>query len=95
MRPLAVLIGIVMGSTLSMAVALALTGIVVLLLPEHAERFEPEKTPLLQALVLTSGLTGLAAASFIGELRQQTWRLAAHAALLAGLGFAIWVYWPR
>lgn len=95
MRPLAALIGIVMGSTFSIAVALALTGIVFLLLPEHADRLAPERVPLLRALAIATVLTALAAASFLGEIRSRGWRHGAHLALLAGLLFAGWVYWPR
>lgn len=95
MRPLAMLIGIVMGSTLSIFVSLSLTGIVLLFLPERADRFAEERGPLLQAISLAFVLTALAAASFIGEIRARTWRAAAHLALVAGLVFAGWVYWPR
>ena len=38
MRPLVVLLGIVMGSTVSIAAALLLTGVVFLLLPESGAR---------------------------------------------------------
>jgi len=89
------LIGIVMGSTLSISIALALTGIVFLLLPEYSDRLAPERGPLLRALVLAVGLTALAGTSFLAEIRARQWRLAAHVALLAGLLFAGWVYWPR
>lgn len=95
MRPLAMLIGIVMGSTLSIFVALTLTGIVMLLLPEHADRFAEERGPLLRAIALAFTLTALAATSFFGEIRTRGWRPAAHLALLAGLVFAGWIYWPR
>jgi len=95
MRPLAMLIGIVMGSTLSISIALLLTGIVFLLLPEYADRLAAERVPLLRALALALLLTALAAASFVGEIRARGWRLAAHSALIAGLLLAGWVYWPR
>ncbi len=95
MRPLAMLIGIVMGSTLSIFVALTLTAIVLLFLPEHADRFAEERGPLLQAIGLAFGLTSLAAMSFLGEIRTRAWRPAAHLALVAGLCFAGWLYWPR
>ncbi len=95
MRPLAMLIGIVMGSTLSIFVALTLTGIVLLFLPEHADRIAEERGPLLQAIGLAFVLTSLAATSFIGEIRARGWRPAAHVALVAGLVLAGWIYWPR
>src|SRR5262249_55556506 len=52
MRPLAVLLGIVMGSAVSLAVGLGMTFIVFLFMPQHAERLLPEKGPLLQGILL-------------------------------------------
>ncbi len=95
MRPLAVLIGIVTGSTISVAVGLTLTWIVLLFLPEHAERFAAEQGPLLRAMALFGALAAVASASFYAELRLRPWRGKAHAAMLALLGIAVWVYWPR
>ena len=52
MRPLAVLIGIVMGSAVSLAVGLALTWVVFLFLPEQEARLAAEKGPLMRAVAL-------------------------------------------
>ncbi len=95
MRPLVVLLGIVMGSTVSIAVALLLTGVVFLLLPEYGERLAEERSPLLAACLLSVLLAGIAAVSFYGELRMRAWRYAAHGALLAMLAVALWTYWPK
>jgi len=95
MRPLAVLIGIIMGSAVALTVGLGLTFIVLLLLPEHADRFYGERGPLAQAV----GIFGLIAAtggfSFAGELKLARWRLTAHAILAALLGMAVAMYWPK
>jgi len=95
MRPLVVLLGIVMGSTVSIAAALLLTGVVFLLLPEYSARLSEESRPLLAACLLSVLLAGAAATSFYGELRERSWRLAAHGALLAVLAVALWIYWPK
>jgi hypothetical protein len=95
MRPLVVLLGIVMGSTVSIAVALLLTGVVFLLLPEYGARLAEERVPLLVACGLQVVLAAIAAGSFYGELRTRTWRFAAHAALVGMLALALWVYWPK
>jgi hypothetical protein len=95
MRPLAVLLGIVMGSTVSLAVGLALTWIVFLLMPQHAERLEPEKAPLLKAILLFTLLSAAASASFYAEIRTRPWRPQAIAAMVVLLGVATWTYWPR
>jgi hypothetical protein len=95
MRPLVVLLGIVMGSTVSIAVALLLTGVVFLLLPEYSARLADESRPLLAACLLSVVLAGAAAASFYAELKGLPWRRLAHAALLALLAAAVWIYWPN
>ena len=95
MRPLAVLIGIVMGSTVSIAVGLILTGVVVLLVPEDADRLVAERGPLLKAILLFPLAAAAAGWSFYGEIRQRRWRFPAHALLVTLLGVAVWMYWPR
>ncbi len=95
MRPLVVLLGIVMGSTVSIAVALLLTGIVFLLLPDYAERLADEQRPLMVACSLSVLLAAAAATSFYGELRDRPWRRLAHAGLSVMLVIALWTYWPR
>ena len=95
MRPLVVLIGIVMGSTVSIAVALLLTGVVFLLLPEYGARLADESGSLRLACLVSVVLAAIAATSFYGELRQRTWRFVAHAVLAAMLAVAFWTYWPK
>ena len=84
-----------MGSTVSIAVALLLTGVVFLLLPQYAERLADERSPLLWACLLSILLAAIASTSFYGELRRRGWRLAAHLALTAMLAVALWTYWPK
>lgn len=95
MRPLAVLLGIVMGSTVSIALCLAMTLVVFLLIPEFASRIGDEFPPLLRTLVGSSALAGLAALSFYAEVRDTRWRRLAHAALVLALGATVAVAWPR
>ena len=95
MRPLVVLIGIVMGSTVSIAAALLLTGVVFLLLPEYGARLADESRPLMAACMLSVVLAAAASASFYGELRTRRWRHMAHAGLVLMLAAALWTYWPK
>ena len=46
MRPLAVLLGIVMGSAVAVAVSLGMTAVVFVLLPEYHVRIDPERAAL-------------------------------------------------
>ena len=83
-----------MGSTVSLAVGLLGTWIVILFLPQEAERFAPEQTALLRAIAIFTALAASSAFSFYGDLRTRTWRLGAHAVMLLLLAATIWVYWP-
>lgn len=95
MRPWVVLLGIVMGSAVSVALALLLTGVVFLLLPQHADRLAEERMPLLLACLLSVGLAAIAVTSFYGELRLRRWRFAAHVVLAGMLALTVWSYWPK
>jgi hypothetical protein len=94
MKPLTALLGIVMGSAVALAVCLAMTGIVFLLLPEYSARLAGEHAPLLKGLFWSWLLAGVSAASFVGELRHWRWRRLPHGALLILLALLGWLYWP-
>lgn len=95
MRPLAVLIGIVMGSSVAIALGLGMVLIIFLILSgEHAE-LEAEFGPLLRATGLFVALGACAAASFLGELKAARWRFYAFAALAGTLALVTWTYWPQ
>ena len=95
MKPLAVILGIVMGSTLALAVALGITGIVFLLLPEYSARLASEQLPLLKGIAWSWSLSALSVGSFIGELRGRRWRYPCQLLLLLLLCALLWRYWPH
>ena len=95
MRPLAVLLGIVMGSTVSVAVGLAMTLTVFLFLPEYSARIDGEFVPLLRSLAVTVLLALVASASFYGELRSLAWRRLAQGVLVVLLVVVAVVSIPR
>jgi hypothetical protein len=84
-----------MGSAVSLAAGLIMTFVVVLLIPEHADRLAAEKWPLVKAILLFTMLSAVAGASFYGEITARRWRFPAHALMLGVLGVAFWMYWPR
>lgn len=94
MRPMAVLIGIIMGSAIALTLSLSMSGIVFMLLPEYAARLAPERLPLLKGLAWSAGLAAVGAASFIGELRQRRWRYPAQIVLAGILATLTITYWP-
>lgn len=94
MRPLAVLLGIVMGSAVALFGGLVLTLLVFLLLPEFRDELSAEFMPLLEAIAWAGLLAGVSVAGFLGELRNRAWR---HGAMLAMAGAVLgmgWRYWP-
>lgn len=95
MRPLAVLLGIAMGSAFSLFVGLALTLVVFLSLSEYRERLQGEQGPLLAGIAWAGLLTLASTAAFLGEVRQRAWRRPAQLAVLLVLLGMAWVYWPR
>jgi hypothetical protein len=94
MRPLAVLLGIVMGSAVSLFGGLALTLLVFLLLPEFRDELSAELIPLLQAIAWAALLAAAAVAAFLGEVRHRTWRHVAQIATVVALVGIGWRYWP-
>lgn len=94
MRPLAALMGIVMGSAVALCVGLVLVLLVFLLLPEFREELSAEFVPLFQAIAWAALLAAASIAAFLGEIRQRAWRhVALFATGVALIGIA-WRYWP-
>jgi hypothetical protein len=89
-----VLIGIIMGSAVALSVALSMTAIVFLLLPEYSVRLAAERLPLTKGLLWSWTLAAVAGTSFIGELRQRRWRWPAELLLAAILTTLLSLYWP-
>lgn len=94
MKPLTALLGILAGSAVALASGLIMTWIVILLLPEDEQRFAPEHSHLIRAILVFTVFAAISFASFIGEARARRWRGAAHAATLAVFAMAVWLYWP-
>lgn len=95
MKPLAMLIGIVMGSAVSITVALVLTLIVFLFLPEYAGRISEEFPPLFRALGGSAVIAVVAGAAFYGEVRTTGWRRAPQLLLAILLVLLGWLVWPE
>jgi hypothetical protein len=93
-RPLAVLIGIIMGSAVAMTASLTMSAIVFFLLPEYSARLAPERLPLLKGLIWGWSLAGVGVASFVGELRGRPWRYGPQTLLAVMLAALVIMYWP-
>ena len=96
MRPLAVLIGIIMGSAFALFAGLALTWITLLFVPkDEAGELFGEQNTLVIAISVFAMVSLVSGVSFYGQLRERRWRLAAHAATMPSLCAAVWLYWPK
>ena len=95
MHPLSVLLGIVLGSAVSITVALVLTLVVFLMLPEFADRIGEEFPPLLLTLAGSALITVVSAFGFYGELRETAWRRVPQVALALLLTLIGWLVWPQ
>jgi hypothetical protein len=95
MRPLAILLGIVMGSSVAVAVGLGMTAIVFLFLPEYHSRIDPERVSLYRGLAWSWSMALVATAGFVGEVRGQSWRRVPQLLLLTMVLVLAWIYWPR
>lgn len=84
-----------MGSAVSITVALILTLIVFLMLPEYAERIGEEFPPLLWTLLGSATIAAVAALGFYGELRESAWRRIPQLVLVLLLTFIGWYVWPE
>lgn len=94
MRPLAIIVGIVLGSS----VAITLSLLVVLFIYWVIGTDEPAIRREIPALWRNAGiflvLTAIAAAAFYAQLVQKTWRWGALAALAAAMTALGLYYWP-
>ena len=91
MRPLTVLTGIVLGSAAAASFSLFATLIVFAFLLGDHPQFRSEMPMLALYTAASVGLTGVAAISFIGELRDRSWRRWSQAAMwgvVVGLTYA-------
>lgn len=94
MRPLTVLIGILLGTSVSITFSVAGVSLISSLLSGTHPELAGDVPSLVTLLVMSAFLTAATAASFVGELRRRSWRFRAHAATVAVLGFMIYWYWP-
>jgi len=73
-RPLTVLTGIVLGSAAAATFSLLATLVVFAFLLDENPQFRAEMPMLALYTAASVGLTGIAAISFIGEVRDRGWR---------------------
>ncbi len=94
LRPLAALLGILLGSAVAIFAGLTLTLVVYLFLPEYHDRLAGEFIPLLKAVGWSAVLVVTAAAALVTELRQHRLRRVMLAVVAVAVTAFAWAYWP-
>ena len=94
MRPLTVVTGILLGSSLSIAVSLAAVLLVFVILGDDYPRVQHEFQPLTRSVLIFVGMTMISALSFYTLLIQHRHWPWAQVLMWAGLMAAVWYYWP-
>jgi len=94
MSPSAVVLGILMGTILSIAFGLLGVSFIFWWLADDYPRFADEMPMLLRSAGLFMALSLAAVSSFIGVLRSRPWRHPCLGLLGIGLVATGWYYWP-
>lgn len=94
MKPFTVVLGIILGSLVSITVSLGGVLLVFWILRDESPRFDSEMPELLRSTGIFLFLAAAAGGSFIGVLRTARWRFVCLGLLWSGLIGTGWYYWP-
>jgi len=94
MQPFTVILGVILGSLVSIAFSLSAVTLIFWILRGDHPQFSAELPELTRAMgiFVVLALTGFAA--FVATLRRTSWRYLPLALMWAGLGAAGFYYWP-
>ena len=94
MNPFTVLLGITLGSLVSIAFSLGGVLLIFWILRDESPRFDAEMPELLRGTAIFFCLAAMAAIGFIVTLKKKRWRHVCLMFLWCGLIGAGWYYWP-
>jgi len=94
MRPLTVITGIMLGSSLSIAFSLAAVLIIFSVLGDDYPRLNHEFGPLLASFSIFTAMTAISAVSFYALAKHHAGRWVAQAAMWLGFIVTGYYYWP-
>lgn len=94
MRPLTVITGIMLGSSLSIAFSLGAVLIIFSIIGGEHPRLEREFGPLSASFAIFTVMTAVSAASFYTLLKHHRARWVAQALMWAGFVATGYYYWP-
>jgi hypothetical protein len=93
--PLAVLMGIIMGSAVTISIGLAMVLVVFLMMGHDYPALTREYRPLLDGFGLFLALAFVSTYAFLGVLRHTRWRWYAQGATWLTIAALSLHYWPR
>jgi hypothetical protein len=86
--------GILLGSSVSIAVSLIMVLIVFLVIGDEYPRLQYEFRPLVSSLLIFLGMTVVSAGSFYALVIAHRWRFWLQLLMWAGVAATTWYYWP-
>ncbi|MGD8976005.1 MAG: hypothetical protein PVG91_00260 [Gammaproteobacteria bacterium] len=94
MSPLAIITGILLGTSASIAAGLSVVLLLFVLLADRHPRLASEYPALIESTGIFIFLTVICGISFIGLIRRRRWRWAAQVAMWAGLAGTVFYFLP-
>ena len=94
MRPLTVITGILLGTSLSITVSLAAVLLIFLLLGADYPRLQHEFRPLVHSVLIFLGMTTISGLSFYALLIRHRYWWWAQIGMWSGFVLTGWYYWP-
>lgn len=94
MQPFVVILGVLLGTLVSLAFGLGVVLFVFWFLQSESTRFAAEMPYLLKSTAIFLALSAVCATAFVGTLRRRRWRYPVLTLLWTGLLWAGWYYWP-
>ena len=94
MQPLAIITGIVLGTSAAIAIGLSVVLFLFFILADEHPRLASEFGALAISTVIFVTLTAICATSFFATIRKTSWRLVAQASMWLGLTVTVLYYLP-
>ena len=94
MQPIAILTGILMGTSAAIAASLSVVALLFFLLGDEHPRLDAEFWPLMSSTGIFLVLTALCAAGFLGVVRNRPWRWVAQGAMGVMIRAVVIYYLP-
>ena len=95
MTPLVVLLGIVMGSAVTLSMGLGMV-LVVLIVASHSQtEMARDLVPLFLSFLMFVGLAAISAVAFVWELKKHRLSVLAQILMWISVGLIGWHYWPN